>query len=61
MKKPAFVEKAEKDMEFEAEWVLKDLCDYADKNRIEYDFIFETFLKAFRKKLSQKEDKEAET
>ena len=51
MSKLAFVEMAEKDMDFEAEWVKKDLCDYAEKNRIECDFIFETFLKAFRKKI----------
>ena len=51
MSKPAFVEMAEKDMDFEAEWVIKDLCNYADKNCIEYDFIFETFLKAFRKQI----------
>lgn len=51
MSKLAFVEMAEKDMDFEAEWVIKDLCEYAEKNMIEYDFIFETFLKAFRKKV----------
>ena len=51
MSKPAFVEMAEKDMDFEAEWVIKDLCKYAEKNMIECDFIFETFLKAFRKKI----------
>ena len=31
MSKPAFVEMAEKDMDFEAEWVIKDLCNYSDK------------------------------
>ena len=51
MKKGAFVEMAEKDMDFEADWVMKDLCDYDEKNLIERDFIFETFLKAFRKKV----------
>lgn len=51
MSKPAFVEMAEKDMDFEADWVMKDLCDYAEKNLVERDFIFETFLKAFRKKI----------
>ena len=51
MSKPTFVEIAEKDMDFEADWVIKDLCDYAEKNMIECDFIFETFLKAFRKKV----------
>ena len=51
MSKPAFVEMAEKDMDFEADWVIKDLCKYADKNCIERDFIVETFLKAFRKKI----------
>ena len=35
MSKPAFVEMAEKDMDFEADWVIKDLCDYAKKNLIE--------------------------
>ena len=58
MSKPAFVEMAEKDMDFEADWVIKDLCDYAEKNMIECDFIFETFLKAFHKKVKLKgEDK----
>jgi hypothetical protein len=51
MTKGSFVEMAEKDMDFEADWVMKDLCDYAEKNLIERDFIFETFLKAFRKKV----------
>lgn len=51
MSKPAYVEMAEKDMDFEAEWVVEDLCKYADKNCIERDFIFETFLKTFRKKI----------
>ena len=59
MSKPVFVEMAEKDMDFEAEWVIKDLCEYAEKNLIECDFIFETFLKAFCKKIKAKgEDKE---
>lgn len=57
MSKPAFVEMAEKDMEFEAEYVIHDLCNYAEKNLIECDFIFETFLKAFRKKINQSEEK----
>lgn len=57
MSKLAFVEMTEKDMEFEAEWVIQDLCKYAEKNCIEYDFIFETFLKAFRKKVKvERED-----
>ena len=51
MSKPAFVEMAEKDMDFEAEYVIHSLCDYAEKNLIECDFIFETFLKAFHKKV----------
>ena len=59
MSKPAFVKMGEKDMDFEAEWVIKDLCEYAEKNLIECDFIFETFLKAFRKKIkAESEDKE---
>ena len=59
MNKPAYVEKAEKDMDFEAEWVIEDLCNYAEENLIESDFIFETFLKAFRKKIkAESEDKE---
>ncbi len=59
MSKPAFVEMAEEDMDFEAEWVIKDLCEYAEKNMIECDYIFETFLKAFRKKIkAESEDKE---
>jgi len=57
MNKPAFVEMAEKDMDIEAEWVIKDLCEYAEKNLIECDFIFETFLKAFRKKIKVEEKK----
>lgn len=58
MSKPAFVEMAEKDMDFEAEWVIKDLCEYAEKNLVECDFIFDTFLKAFRKKIkAESEDK----
>lgn len=51
MSKPAYVERAEKDMDFEAEWVIKDLCNYAEENCIECDFIFETFLKVFHKKV----------
>lgn len=51
MSKPAFVEMAEKDMDFEAEWVINDLCEYAEKVLIEGDFIIETFLKAFHKKI----------
>ena len=31
MSKPTFVEMTEKDMDFEAEWVIKDLCEYAEK------------------------------
>ena len=59
MRKPVFVEMAEKDMDFEADWVMKDLCDYAEENLIERDFIFETFLKAFRKKVTaESEEKE---
>ena len=54
--KPAFVKKAEKDMDFEAEWVVNGLCDYAEKNMIECDFIFETFLKAFHKKIKTESD-----
>ncbi len=51
MSQPAFVEMAEKDMDFEAEYVIHDLCNYAEKNHIECYFIFETFLKAFHKKV----------
>ena len=51
MSKPAFVEMAEKDMNFEADRVIKGLCDYAEKNLFECDFIFEMFLKSFRKKI----------
>lgn len=57
MSKPAFVEMAEKDMDFEAEWVIKGLCEYAEKTNIEYDFIFETFLKAFHKKIKTESEK----
>lgn len=49
MNKPAFVEMAEKDMKFEAEWVLNDIHKYSDKVCLEYDFVEETFLKAFNK------------
>jgi hypothetical protein len=59
MSKPAVVEMAEKDMDFEAEWVVKDLCKYAEKNCIERDFIFETFLNALNKKIkTESEGKE---
>lgn len=58
MSKLAFVKKAEKDMEFEAECVVKDLFDYADKNMIECDFIFETFIKAFHKKIRAESKKD---
>ena len=51
MSKPAFVEMTEKDMDFEADWVINDLCNYAEKNMIERDFIFETFLKVLHKKI----------
>lgn len=56
MSKPAFVEMAEKDMDFEAEYVIHSLYDYAEKNSIECDFIFETFLKAFHKKVKAESD-----
>lgn len=42
----------------DAEWVIKDLCEYAEKNMIECDYIFETFLKAFRKKIKAESEKE---
>lgn len=51
MRKPTFVEEAEKDMDFEADCVIADLRYYAEKNMIECDFIVETFLKAFHKKV----------
>ena len=51
MSKPTFVKEAEKDMDFEADCVIADLRYYAEKNMIERDFIFETFLKAFHKKV----------
>lgn len=51
MDKPEYVKVAEEDMDFEADQVVKDLCDYAEENCIECDFIFETFLKAFHKKV----------
>lgn len=49
MRKPAFVEMAEKDMKFEAEWVIKDIRKYADTSCLEYDFVEEEFLKAFNR------------
>ena len=58
MSKPAFVKMAEKDMDFEAEWVIHDLRKYADKNCIEFDFIFETFIKAFQKKTKMEGERE---
>ena len=59
MSKPSFVEMAEKDMDFEAEYVIHSLCDYAEKNLIERDFIFGTFLKAFHQKVkAEREGKE---
>lgn len=58
MRKPTFVEMAEKDMDFEAECVIEDLRDYAEKNFIECYFIFEAFLKAFHKKVKEDGDKE---
>ena len=61
MSKHAFVEMAEKDMDFEAEWVIEDLRKYAEKNMIECDFIFETFLKAFHKKIKAESGGENET
>ena len=53
MMKPSFVEMAEKDMDFEAGWVIKDICEYAEKNLIDPYFLFETFLKAFRKRINE--------
>lgn len=58
MKKPAFVEMAEKDMKFEAGCVVESLMDYAERNCIEYDFICETFLKAFHKRVKESEVEE---
>ena len=57
MSKPAFVEIAEKDMDFQAECIVEELKEYAEKNYIECDFIFETFLKAFRKKTKTESEK----
>lgn len=56
MSKPVFVKKAEKDMDFKAEWVIEYLHEYAEKNCIEYDFIVETFLKAFRRRVTESEE-----
>ena len=53
MSKPEFVEKAKEDMDFEAEWEIRELCKYADENCIERDFIFETFLNSFRTKVKR--------
>ena len=58
MSKPSFVEMAEKDMDFEAEWVIKDLRNYAEKNMIEGEFIVDTFLKAFHKKVKTESEEE---
>lgn len=44
-------------MDFEAEWVIEDLKEYAEKTNIECDFIFETFLKAFHKKTKTESEK----
>lgn len=54
MSKPAFVEMAEKDMKFEAEYVVEDLVKYAEKNCIEADFIFETFNNEFHKAVKER-------
>lgn len=51
MNKPAYVVMAEKDMKYEAEWTFERLQDYAERNAIEEDFIIETFLKAFHKRV----------
>ncbi len=56
MSKPAFVEMAEKDMNFEADRVIKDLCDYAEKNLIDCDFVFVTFLKAFHRNIKARSE-----
>jgi hypothetical protein len=53
MSKSEFVEKAKEDMDFEAEWEIRELCKYADENCIERDFIFETFLNSFRTKVKR--------
>lgn len=38
-------------MDLKAERVVKELFEYAEKNCIECDFIFETFFNAFRRKI----------
>ena len=58
VKKFEFVERAEKDMEFEAGCVVERLIDYAERKCIEYDFICETFLKAFHKRVKESEGEE---
>jgi hypothetical protein len=52
MSKPEFVEMVEEDMDFEAELEIRKLCKYADENFIDCDFVFETFLNVFRKKIN---------
>jgi hypothetical protein len=51
MKKPEYIKQTEEDMDFQAEYMVKELEEYAEKNNIECDFVFETFLKAFRKEI----------
>lgn len=55
-KKEPYVKHAEEDMAFQAELVLYDLMEYAENHHIEPDFIFETFIKMFRKKLNHLKD-----
>lgn len=56
MIKPAFVKETEKDMDFQADCMVEELKKYAEENCIECDFVFETFIKAFHKKVRIKDD-----
>ena len=58
MSKPAFVEMAKRDMDAEAEWILSDLCNYAEKNLMSLNFIIDTFLQAFHKRVEEERSKE---
>lgn len=54
MSKPAFVEMVEKDMKWQAEDIVKSLSEYANKICVEEYFVYETFIKEFKKQVELK-------
>lgn len=56
MSKPAFVEMVEKDMKWQAEYIVKNLSEYANKICVEEYFVYEAFIKEFKKQIEVNEN-----